>query len=65
MATKTLKRQLANPEIKSFIVRAVQEILADPDFGLELTAKAKKRLKLASKPIKKTISISEIKKKYY
>jgi len=64
MTTEILKRQLANPEIKTFIIEAVQEILTDPDFGLGLTARARKRLQLASRPAKKTISLPEIKKKY-
>lgn len=63
MSTKTLSKQL-NPEIKTFIMRAIQEILTDPDFGLELSEEAKKRLQQASGISRKTIPLSEIKKKY-
>jgi len=64
MSTKILIRQL-NPEIKTFIMGAIQEILTDPDFGLELSAEPKRRLGQAPKLRKKAIPLSEIKKKYY
>lgn len=64
MPTKTLSRQL-NPEMKTFIMRAIQEILSDPDFGLELSEEAKRRLGQASRLRKKSIPLSEVKKKYY
>ena len=54
-----------NPTIKVFILRALQEVLNDPDFGLELTERAKKRLRQASGTRQKTIPFSEVKKKYY
>jgi predicted double-glycine peptidase len=50
---------------KAFIVEAMQEILEDPDFGYKFTEKAKRRLKEATKPAKKSISLSKIKGKYY
>lgn len=65
MTTKTLGRQLVNPEMKTFIMRAIQEVLADPDFGLELSEKAKKRLSQVSKLHRKAVPLYDIKKKYY
>ncbi len=58
--TLTQKQNLNNL-IRRTVLEVVQEVLADPDFGLELTEKVKKRLK--SKP-KKFISFEQIKKKY-
>ena len=55
--------QRLTKEIKAFIIQTVYQVLNDPDFGLELTEKAKKRLHRAFK--QKTISFSEIKKKHY
>lgn len=64
MPTTTISKKLT-PQIKTFILRAIHEILSDPDFGLELSEKAKKRLRQAASSKQKTISFSEIKKKYY
>jgi tripartite-type tricarboxylate transporter receptor subunit TctC len=64
MATITIPKKL-NKEVKSFIVQAIYEVLNDPDFGLALNEKAKKRLRQALIPKQKTISFSEIKKRYY
>ncbi len=49
--------------MKIFAVRAVQEVLSDPDFGSELTAKAKKRLRGADSFRGKTVSFAKILKK--
>ena len=64
MATITIPKKL-NKEVKSFIVQAIYEVLNDPDFGLELNEKAKKRLRRALISKQKTISFSEVKKRYY
>ncbi len=64
MATITIPKKIT-PQIKGFIIRTIYEILNDPDFGLELSAKAKKRLGRASAQKQKTISFAEIKKRYY
>jgi len=58
----TANTQKMNIQIKALISRAVFEYFNDPDFGLELSAKAKKRLSNPSKG--KTISLEQIKKKY-
>lgn len=64
-----LKTLLQNKEINVIIRReiimALREIIDDPDFGLEFTEKAKKRMRLALVKKQKGISFSEIKKKYY
>ena len=53
-------------EVKTLITRVVQEVLYDPDFGLELSEEAKRRLRKAKMrlPRQKTMPFSEIKKKY-
>ncbi|OGF71880.1 hypothetical protein A3E06_00450 [Candidatus Giovannonibacteria bacterium RIFCSPHIGHO2_12_FULL_44_42] len=63
MPTAILPKKL-NREVKNYVVRAVNEVLSDPDFGLELSKEAQKRLCQAAKS-KKTVPFSEIKKKYY
>jgi hypothetical protein len=62
MTEATIKK--INQKMKIFAVRAVQEVLSDPDFGLALTAKAKKRLKSARVLRGEKISFSKILKKY-
>jgi len=64
MPFSTITRRIT-PEIKRAILRSIAEALNDPDFGLELSEKAKKRLKEARKPGRKLISAEEIKRKYY
>lgn len=64
MDAKTAKRTLDMQE-KTFIVGALQEILEDPDFGLELTEEAKKVLRERNQSTSGIISASDIRKKYY
>jgi hypothetical protein len=65
MATKELKHKAISPEIKAYIAETVYEALHDPDFGLELTEYAKKRLRAALKNSnKKGISLQEAREKY-
>ena len=59
--TETIKNTELNNLIKRTVLKVVQETLADPDFGLELTERVKARLKC--KP-KKLIPFEQIKKKY-
>ena len=51
--------------LKPLIIQAVEEVLGDPDFGLELTEKAKKRLRANNKKRDNiTVPFSQIKSKY-
>ena len=52
-----------NNQIKALISSAVFDVFNDPDFGYDLSAKARKRLSFSLKN-SKTISLSQIKKKY-
>jgi len=61
MAQTEIKNKRINSLIKKTVIEAIQKILEDPDFGLELQEWVKKRLK--KKP-KKLIPFEEIKKKY-
>jgi uncharacterized protein YpbB len=61
MAEMETKNKRINSFIKKTVIETIQEILEDPDFGLELQEWVKKRLK--KKP-KKLIPLEEIKKKY-
>ena len=50
--------------LRPLIIQAVEEVLSDPDLGLELTEKAKRRLRAARKQNGTTIPFSQIKSKY-
>ena len=51
-------------ETKAAIVRAVHDVLDDPDFGLALSAVTRKRLQKARTHQGKNIPLSVIRKKY-
>ena len=59
----TLAVRKMNNQIKALVSSAVFDVFNDPDFGLDLSAKAKKRLSIFPKS-DKTISLNQIKKKY-
>lgn len=61
MTTLAIKK--VNNQIKALVSSAVFDVFNDPDFGFDLSAKAKKRLSMTSKN-GKTLSLSQIKKKY-
>ncbi|MEK7546974.1 MAG: hypothetical protein AAB536_02230 [Patescibacteria group bacterium] len=62
MASSATLKKLPG-EVKNLIAQTITDVLSDPDFGLELTKKARLRLGKISQS-KKTISLSAIKKKY-
>jgi len=64
MVLATLPKNLKR-EVKSLIVQAVQDVLGDPDFGLELSAEARKRLHKEERDKARPIPFSEIKNKHY
>ncbi len=49
--------------LKALVSSAVFDVFNDPDFGSDLSTKAKKRLSTLSKS-SKTFSLSQIKRKY-
>lgn len=63
MANSSIKtNNISKGEIRHFIAEAVQEVLADPDFGLELTAETIKDLKKSKRQQKegRVISLEEV-----
>lgn len=62
MATLNISKR--TNEVKILVSQAARDVLEDPDFGLELSEEAKKRIHLASASRKKTISFTKIKRKY-
>lgn len=67
MATKALlKGLIRRPSFdeKVAIAEVVREILDDPDFGLELTDEAKRRLRRSMKDRRPGIPFEEIKRRY-
>ncbi len=58
----TIAVKKMNNQIKALVSSAVFDVFSDPDFRLELSAKAKKRL--SSSKNSKTLSFSQIKRKY-
>lgn len=59
----TVEISKVSNKVKALVSSALFDLFNDPDFGLELSMKAKKRLAVFSKP-RKTFSLSQIKKKY-
>ena len=61
MAEVTLRNKKLNDLIWRAVVETIQEVLRDPDFGLELQEWVKKRLRKSPKNL---IPLKDIKKKY-
>jgi len=62
MTTMEIKK--INNQVKALVSSAIFDVFNDPDFGLELSAKAKKRLSSQTRN-RKTVSLSQIKKRYF
>ncbi|OGZ46629.1 MAG: hypothetical protein A3J54_01170 [Candidatus Ryanbacteria bacterium RIFCSPHIGHO2_02_FULL_45_13b] len=62
MSVKTAKK--LESYTRTFIVEAIKDIISDPDFGFELTERAKRRLTIARTTTGKGKSFSEVRKKY-
>ena len=66
MNSVTITKKSLDTKVKPLIMQAIHEVLRDPDFGLELSERAKKRLRKAIKSGQgKGTPFSEIKKKNY
>jgi len=61
MVKEIVKDKKINNLIRETIIETVQEVLRDPDFGLELRERIKKHLR---KRPRKLIPFEEIKEKY-
>ena len=64
MNTASVGTDKISPRLKAYIAESVREVLDDPDFGLELSATAKRRLKQAQKSSAKGISLATLLKRY-
>jgi hypothetical protein len=60
----SIKSKKSDPRLRAYIAESVREILDDPDFGLELSAVAKRRLREVQMNSEKGISLATILKKY-
>ena len=63
MLAHTISKKIS--EVKVLVSQAVRDVLEDPDFKLELSDEAKKRLRRASAVGRKNASLAEIKRKYF
>ena len=59
----TIVVKKVNNQIKALVSSAVFDVFNDPDFRLDLSAKAKKRLSMNPKN-SRTITLGQIRKKY-
>ncbi|MFH1170497.1 MAG: hypothetical protein V1704_02970 [Candidatus Vogelbacteria bacterium] len=65
MITSALKDRKFISLVRMSVAESVQQVLADPDFGLEIKDSFRKRLlKYKNKKSKKFTSLAEIKKRY-
>lgn len=60
--TTVITTRKVTPELKAYIAEAIQDALADPDFGLELTEETKRRLRAARRGKQKYVSHAELKR---
>ncbi|HXK38780.1 MAG TPA: hypothetical protein VJ043_01685 [Candidatus Paceibacterota bacterium] len=60
MSVKELQNRNVSPALRAVIADSIQEILGDPDFGLELTAYAKRKLSASFKDTRRGKTLSEI-----
>ena len=51
-------------KVRALVISVIGELLNDPDFGLELSDRAKKRLRARASSRQKNVSLTEIKEKY-
>ena len=65
MVAYTISKKIS--EIRVFVSQAVRDVLEDPDFKLELSDEAKKRLRRVSATAtgRKNTFLTEIKRKYF
>jgi len=59
------KKAIHSTNLKLLVIQTVREILDDPDFGLELTERAKKRLRASRQSNQSGVPFSDVKKGLY
>lgn len=64
MNTISLGANKIDSRLKAYIAESVREVLADPDFGLELTDEMKRRLRASQKSSRRAyVSLATIRKR--
>ena len=58
------KKKALEPQLRAYIAESVREVLDDPDFGLELSETAKRRLREARTQSREYIPLATILKRY-
>ena len=64
MNTAFAKSRKVELQLRAYIAESVREVLDDPDFGLELSAATKRRLKKIQTQPEKYIPLATVLKKY-
>ena len=65
MAATLIKEKEIQNLVRKTVIQSLQEILNDPDYGLEITKNLQSRLnKYSQNPSKKLISLNKIKERY-
>ncbi|MEK7515673.1 MAG: hypothetical protein AAB555_01930 [Patescibacteria group bacterium] len=64
MNTISIEAGKANSQMRAWIAESVSEVLADPDFGLDLTAEMKRALRVSRKSSRRTyVSLATLRKR--
>ncbi|MEK7089824.1 MAG: hypothetical protein AAB920_03335, partial [Patescibacteria group bacterium] len=64
MNTSTIGAGKANSQMRAWIAESVSEVLADPDFGLDLTTEMKRALRTSQKASRRTyVSLATLRKR--
>ena len=64
MITKELRKKTLGPELRALVAETVHEVLNDPDFGMELTTSARKKLLASMDKKQKMVPWEEVRRKY-
>jgi len=64
MNTISINSSKIGAQLRAYIAESVREVLADPDFGLELTDEMKRRLRATQKSSRRAyVSLATIRKR--
>lgn len=64
MNTTSIGSSKIGTQLRAYIAESVSEVLADPDFGLDLTAEMKRTLRASQKSSRRTyVSLATLRKR--
>ncbi len=64
MNTVSIRANKTNSQMRAWIAESVSEVLADPDFGLDLTAEMKRILRASQRSSRRTyVSLATLRKR--